>query len=49
LKNMHAPPAEGNFFEEHGEAEKPVIVTDYNWHMDYVNKGDRMANSYSIS
>jgi hypothetical protein len=28
---------------------KPAIVTDYNRHMDYVDKGDRMANSYSIS
>jgi len=29
--------------------EKPQIVTDYNHHMGYVDKGDRMANIYSIS
>jgi len=41
--------AEGNFCNEGGKAIKPQLVTDYNYHMGYVDKGDRMANSYSIS
>jgi len=41
--------AEGNFCNEGGKAIKPQIVMDYNYHMGYVDKGDRMANSYSIS
>jgi len=39
----------GNFCEEHVKVQKPIIVTDYNWHMGYFDKGDRMANCYSIS
>jgi hypothetical protein len=50
LTNMHNTPAEkGNFCDEKGSALKPLIVEDYNHHMGYVDKGDRMANSYSIS
>jgi hypothetical protein len=49
LTNMHNPPAEGNFCDDHGNAIKPAIVEDYNKHMGYVDKSDRMANSYSIS
>ena len=49
LTNMHNAPAEGNFCDEQGYALKPLIVEDYNRHMGYVDKGDRMANSYSIS
>ncbi|PNF17185.1 hypothetical protein B7P43_G06584 [Cryptotermes secundus] len=49
LTNMHAPPAEGNFCDEHRNAIKPAIVADYNMHMGYVDKADRMTNSYSIS
>ena len=40
---------EGNFCNEGGIAIKPQIVMDYNHHMSYVDKGDRMAYSYSIS
>jgi len=29
LTNMHRPPREGNFCNEHVNAQKPVIVTDY--------------------
>jgi hypothetical protein len=47
LTNIHNPPAEGNFCDESGNALKPAIVADYNRHMGYVDKGDRMANSYS--
>jgi hypothetical protein len=49
LTNMHVSPAEGNFRDESGNALKPAIVEDYNQHMGYVDKSDRMANSYSIS
>jgi hypothetical protein len=48
LTNMHRSPAEGNFCDEHGNALKPDIVQDYNRHMGYVDKSDRMTNSYSI-
>jgi hypothetical protein len=49
LTNIHNAPAEGNFCNEGGKAIKPQIVIEYNRHMGYVDKGDRMANSYSIS
>jgi len=38
LMNMHTPPAEGNFHDEHEKAQKPVTVEDYNQHMGYVDK-----------
>jgi hypothetical protein len=46
LTNIHDLPQEVNFLNEQGNAIKPE---DYNHHMHYVDKGDRMANSYSIS
>ena len=49
LTNIHDPPSEGNFWDEHGNAIKPAIVADYNRHMGYVDKADRMANSYTAS
>jgi len=49
LTNIHNAPAEGNFCNERGRAIKPQTVMDYNHHVGYVNKSDRMANSYSIS
>lgn len=49
LKNLHSPPLEGNFCDEHGKAMKPAIIQDYNRHMGYVDKSDCMTNSYSIS
>jgi hypothetical protein len=48
LRNIHCPPAEGNFCGECGIALKPAIVQDYNRHMGYVDKSDHMTNSYSI-
>jgi hypothetical protein len=30
LTNMHAPPAEGNFIQEYGQAIKPRVVEGYN-------------------
>jgi len=49
LTNIHDAPAEGNFCDNDGKATKPQIVADYNRHMGYVDKGDRMTNSYSIN
>ena len=49
LTNIHSAPAEGNISNEGGKAIKPQIVIVYNHHMGYVDKVDRMANSYSIS
>ena len=49
LTNIHNTPAEGKFCNGGGKATKLQIVMDYNHHMGYVDKGDRMANSYSIS
>jgi hypothetical protein len=48
LTNKYRPPTEGNFCDEQGKAGKPAIVTDYNRHMGYDDKGYRTANSYSI-
>jgi hypothetical protein len=47
--NIDDPPREGNYRDEHGNAIKPAIVADYNRHMGYVDKADRMANSYTAS
>jgi hypothetical protein len=49
LTNTHNPPAEGDFCDEKGNALMTARVEDYNRHMGYVNKGDIMANSYTIS
>ena len=49
LTNIHNASAEGKFCNELGKAIKPQIVMGYNHHMGYVDKGDRMANSYSTS
>jgi len=49
LINIHDPPAEGNFCNSNGTAIEPQIGADYNRHMGCVDKGDRMANSYSIN
>jgi hypothetical protein len=49
LTNIHDPPSEGNFRDENGNAIKPTIVADYNRHMGYVDKANRLANSYTAS
>ena len=49
LTNMHAPPVEGNFPDESGQAIRPRVVEDYNAHMGFVDKSDRMVNSYGIA
>jgi len=42
LMNMHCPPLDGNFCDEHGKAVKPAIIQDYSRHMGYVDKSDHM-------
>ena len=49
LTNIHNPPSEGNFRDERGNAMKPAIVADYSRQMGYVDKADRMDNSYTAS
>ena len=44
-----APPVEGNFTDESGQAIRPRVVEDYNAHMGFVDKSDRMVNSYGIA
>jgi len=40
LTNMHAPPVEGNFTQESGQAIKPRVVEDYNAYLGFVDKSD---------
>ena len=49
LTNMHSPPVEGNFTDDSGNAIKPRVVEDYNAYMGFVDKSDRMVNSYGIA
>jgi len=49
LMNIHNAPTKGNFCNQQKHTMKPIVVEDYNCHMDYVDKGDGMANSHSIS
>ncbi|PNF40809.1 hypothetical protein B7P43_G16650 [Cryptotermes secundus] len=49
LMNMHPPPLEGNFRDESGHAVKPHVIEDYNAHMGFVDKSDRLVNSYGIA
>jgi hypothetical protein len=48
LSNTHPSPANGNFRDQYGYAIKPHIVEQYNTHMGYDDKSDRMSNSYGI-
>jgi hypothetical protein len=49
LTSIHGAPAEGNFCYNSGKAIKPQIVADYNRHMAYVDKGEKMAKTKKIS
>ncbi|PSN39855.1 hypothetical protein C0J52_21000 [Blattella germanica] len=49
LTNMHNPPASGHFVGDDGFAPKPLVIENYNTHMGYVDKSDRVTNSYGIS
>jgi hypothetical protein len=43
-----APAAEDNFCHEHERAHKPVTFEDYSQQMNYVDEGDRTANTYTV-
>jgi hypothetical protein len=45
---MHTAAVEGNFCDESCHAVKPLVIEDYNSHMEYVDKSDRMVNGYGI-
>jgi hypothetical protein len=49
LTNLHAPPIKGNFTGESGQTIKPCVVEDNNAYMGFVDKSDRMVNSYGIA
>jgi hypothetical protein len=42
LTNMHRPPTQGNLCDKCSKAKQLIV-------MGYINKGDRVANSYSFS
>jgi hypothetical protein len=46
--NMHDPPGVGNFSDKHSNTLKVTVIQDYRCHIGYVDKGDRMADSYSV-
>jgi hypothetical protein len=37
--NIHKPPAEGKFCDEHRKAQKLVIVEDYSQYVGYIDRG----------
>ena len=49
LTNIHDPPREDSYCDEHENAIKPAIVADYNRHMGHVDNAYRMTNSYTAS
>ena len=49
LTNIHDPPGEGNYRNEHGKEVKPAIGADYNHYMGHVDNVDRMATTYKPS
>jgi hypothetical protein len=49
LTNMCSPSAEVNFFDDNRNALKRAIVEDYNRNLGCIDKGDGMANRYTIS
>jgi len=49
LRNMHTLPVERDFCGKSGRAVRPRVIEDYNAHMGYVDKSDRMVNIYGIA
>jgi hypothetical protein len=49
LTNKHSPPVDGKFRDESGHAVKHHVIEDYNACMGFVDKSDRMVNSYGIA
>jgi len=46
---MNTPLVEGNFTQESGQAVKRRVVENYSAYMEFVDKSDRMVNSYGIA
>jgi hypothetical protein len=46
---VHGPHVEGNFTQESGQAIKPYVVEDNNAYLGFVDKSDRMVNSYGTA
>jgi hypothetical protein len=46
--NIHNDFTEGNFCDSNRKAIKPQLVADYSRQRGFVDKGDRIADSYSI-
>jgi hypothetical protein len=46
---MHAPHVEGNFTQKSGQAIKPRVAEDNTAYMGFVDKSDRMVNSYGTA
>jgi hypothetical protein len=49
VTNIHRPTQEGNFCDEQGNVIKPEMMMNYNHHRGYMDTGDIMPNSCSIS
>jgi hypothetical protein len=45
LTNIHDVLVEDSFCDEHENAQKPVIVQEYNRRMEYVDKSDHMIGT----
>jgi len=43
LTNMHNPPEDSNFCDEHGNAIEPATVEQWNWYTGHMNREDRTA------
>ena len=49
MMNIHAPPVEGNFTQESGQAIRPCVVEDYSAYMGFVDKSHRMVSGHGIA
>lgn len=49
LTNVYQPTAEANLCDRSGIGHKPANVEDCSQYTGYVNRQERMANSYSVS
>jgi hypothetical protein len=46
---MHTPSVEGNFTNQSGHTIKPRVVEDYSAYVGFVDRSDRMVNSYGTA
>jgi hypothetical protein len=49
LTNMHHPPTNGNFCDEHENTVKPEIIQEYKKYMGYADIGDRIIEFFNIT